>query len=381
MDFAWTEDQLALKSAVLRFAEQALDYDVTERDKKAEFSRDGWTRCAEFGIQGLPAPAEFGGGGSDALSIVCALEGLGYACRDNGLLFSLNAHMWSTVVPLMTFGTPSQKERYLTKLASGAWVGAHGMSEPDSGSDAYSLRTRAVKKGDRYVLNGTKMFVTNAPVADLVIVFATVDASKGVGGVSGFIIEKGTPGLSVSRKIDKMGLRTSPMGEVILEDCEVPVENLIGKEGMGASIFTASMEWERTCILASQLGAMQRLYETCLRYAKDRKQFGQPIGKFQAVANKLAEMEVRLETARLVLYKAAWFKSQGRHALAAASIAKLHVSEVCVHNCMDAIQIHGGYGYMTEFNVERELRDAIAGTLYSGTSEIQKVIIAGLHGL
>jgi len=151
--------------------------------------------------------------------------------------------------------------------------------------------------------------------------------------------------------------------------------------GVGASIFTASMEWERTCILASQLGAMQRLYETCLRYAKDRKQFGQPIGKFQAVANKLAEMEVRLETARLVLYKAAWFKSQGRHALAAASIAKLHVSEVCVHNCMDAIQIHGGYGYMTEFNVERELRDAIAGTLYSGTSEIQKVIIAGLHGL
>jgi L-prolyl-PCP dehydrogenase len=381
MDFAWTEDQLALKGAVVRFAEQALNYEVADRDRNAEFSRDGWNHCAEFGIQGLPAPPEYGGGGSDALSIVCALEGLGYACRDNGLLFSLNAHMWSTVVPLMTFGTPLQKDRYLTKLATGTWIGAHGMSEPDSGSDAYSLRTRAVKKGDRYVLNGTKMFVTNAPVADLVIVFANVDPAKGVGGVSGFIIEKGTPGLSISRKIDKMGLRTSPMGEVILEDCEVPAENLIGKEGMGASIFTASMEWERTCILASQLGAMQRLFETCVRYAKDRRQFGQPIGKFQAVGNKLAEMEVRLETARLVLYKAAWFKSQGKHALAAASIAKLHVSEVCVHNCLDAIQIHGGYGYMTEFNVERELRDAIAGTLYSGTSEIQKLIIAGLRGL
>jgi len=381
MDFAWTEDQLALRGAVVRFAEQALGYDVASRDRQAEFSRDGWSRCAEFGIQGLPAPPEYGGGGSDALTIVCALEGLGYACRDNGLLFSINAHLWSTVIPLMTFGTPSQKERYLTKLASGTWIGAHGMSEPDSGSDAYSLRTRAVKKGDHYVLNGTKMFVTNAPVADLVIVFANVDPTKGVGGVSGFIIEKGTPGLSIGGKIDKMGLRTSPMAEVILEDCAVPVENLIGKEGMGASIFTASMEWERTCILASQLGAMQRLHETCLRYAKDRKQFGQPIGKFQAVANKLADMEVRLETARLLLYKAAWFKSQGKHALAAASMAKLHASEVCVHNCMDAIQIHGGYGYMTEFNVERELRDAIAGTLYSGTSEIQRLIIAGLRGL
>lgn len=381
MDFAWTEEQTALKTAVMRFAEQALDYDVAPRDRQAEFSRDGWSRCAEFGIQGLPAPSEYGGGGSDALSIVCALEGLGYACRDNGLLFSINAHMWSTVVPLMTFGTASQKERYLTRLASGEWIGAHGMSEPDSGSDAYSLRTRAVRRGDRYVLNGTKMFVTNAPVADLVIVFATVDPGKGVGGVSGFIIEKGTPGLSVGRKIDKMGLRTSPMAEIILEDCEIPAENLISREGAGASIFTASMEWERTCILASQLGAMQRLLETCVRYAKERRQFGKPIGKFQAVANKLAEMEVRLESARLVLYKAAWFKAQGKHALAAASMAKLHASEVCVHNCLDAIQIHGGYGYMTEFNVERELRDAIAGTLYSGTSEIQKMIIAGLRGL
>jgi L-prolyl-PCP dehydrogenase len=381
MDFAWNEEQIALKNAVIQFAEKALNDDVAGRDRRAEFSWEGWKKCAEFGIPGLPAPLEYGGGGSDALSIVCALEGLGYACRDNGLLFSLNAHMWSTVVPLMTFGTESQKRRYLTKLASGEWIGAHGMSEPNSGSDAYSLRTRAVRAGDHYVLNGTKMFVTNAPVADLVIVFATMDPAKGVGGVSGFIIEKGTPGLSVSRKIDKMGLRTSPMAEVILEDCKVPAENLIAKEGAGATIFTTSMEWERTCILASQLGVMQWLHETCVRYAKERQQFGKPIGKFQSVANKLAEMEVRLETARLVLYKAAWHKAQGRHALAAASIAKLHVSEMCVANCLDAIQIHGGYGYMTEFNVERELRDAISGTLYSGTSEIQKMIIAGLRGL
>jgi alkylation response protein AidB-like acyl-CoA dehydrogenase len=297
------------------------------------------------------------------------------------LIFSINAHMWTSEIPILTFGTEAQKRKYLPKLATGEWVGNNAMTEPEAGSDAYSLRTRAERKGDYYILNGSKTFVSNAPIADVLIVFANVDPAKGPAGVSAFLVEKGTPGFSISRKLHKMGLRTSPMAELSFVDCEVPAENLLGKEGSGQAVFTTSMEWERICIMASHLGGMQRLIETCTRYARDRKQFGRPIGKFQSIANKIAEMEVRLETSRLVLYKAAWLKKQGKHALREASIAKLYVSEASVQTSLDAIQIHGGYGYMAEFEIERELRDAVAGTIYSGTSEIQKVIIAGLRGL
>lgn len=381
MDFAWSEEQLAMKNSISRFARKELNDDLIERDRRSEFFTEGWKKCGQMGIQGLPVPPEYGGVGADILTVVCALEGLGYGCRDNGLVFSINAHMWSSVIPMLSFGTETQKRRYLPKLASGEWIGVHAMTEPMSGSDAYSLRTTAQRKGDHYILNGSKTFITNAQYADLVIVFANLDPSRGAQGVSAFLVEKGTPGFSISRKLEKMGLRTSPMAELAFQDCEVPAENLLGKEGAGPAIFTASMEWERICILASHLGGMQWLLETTIRYAKQRKQFGSSIGKFQSVANKLAEMEVRLETARLILYKAAWLKKMGKHALREASIAKLYVSEVCVQNSLAAIQIHGGYGYMTEFQIERELRDSIAGTIYSGTSEIQKMIIAGFQGL
>jgi hypothetical protein len=250
-----------------------------------------------------------------------------------------------------------------------------------SGSDAYSMLSRAERKGDRYIINGSKTFITNAQNAEFVIVFANLDPTKGANGVTGFIVDKGTPGFTVSRKLHKMGLRTSPMGELSLVDVEVPLENLLGKEGGGPAIFTASMEWERICILASHLGAMQRMLETSVAYAKERQQFGQPIGQFPAISNKIAEMDIRLETSRLVLYKAAWLKSQGRHPLREASIAKAYVADACIQSCLDAIQIHGGYGYMTEYQIERELRDAISGKIYSGTTEIQKKIIAGFHGL
>jgi alkylation response protein AidB-like acyl-CoA dehydrogenase len=255
------------------------------------------------------------------------------------------------------------------------------MTEPDSGSDAYSLRTRAERRGDRWLLNGRKMFITNAPIANVVIVFATVDPAQRADGVTAFLVDTSTRGFSVSRTIQKMGLRTSPMGEVVLEDCEIPAENLLGKVGGGPAVFTASMEWERTCILASQVGAMQRLLENATKYARERRQFGRAIGEFSGVASKLAEMEVRLESARLLIYKAAWQKARGKRALREASIAKLFVAEASVASCLEAIQIHGGYGYMTEFQIERELRDAVAGKLYSGTSEIQKLIIAGMRGV
>jgi len=381
LDFSWTDEQSQLRKEVIRFAKQELNDDLIQRDRDEQFSRELWQKCADFGIQGIPVPQEFGGGGGDTLTTVCALEALGYGCRDNGLLFSINAHMWTTEIPLMAFGTEEQKRRYLPKLINGEWIGLHAMTEPGSGSDAYSLRTRAERKGNCYVLNGTKTFITNTQHADLFVIFATVDPELGANGVSAFLVERGTPGLVVGKKLHKMGLRTSPMSELALVDCEIPAANLLGKEGSGQAIFTTSMEWERTCILASHLGMMQRLLETSVNYARERRQFGQPIGKFSAIANKIADMEVRLETGRLVLYKAAWLKSQGKHPLRESSIAKLHVAESCVQSCLDAIQIHGGYGYMTEYEIERDLRDAISSRIYSGTSEIQKVIISGLHGL
>ena len=380
MDFAWNEEQAAFRKEVLRFAREELKDDVIARDHNEEFSRPLWEKCAKFGIQGLPIPVEYGGGGADILTTVCALEALGYGCHDNGLLFSINAHMWSSEIPIWNFGTEAQKKKYLPGLVSGG-LGLHAMTEPGSGSDAYSLKTRAERKGDKYVLNGSKTFSSNAPNADVTIVFANLDPTRGPNGVTAFLVDKGTPGFTVGRKLHKMGLRTSPMAEIALQDCEIPVENLLGKEFGGQAVFTSSMEWERICILASHLGAMQRIMETCVKYAKERKQFGEPIGKFPAIANKIADMDVRLETGRLVLYKAAWMKSQGRHPLREASIAKLYVSEACVKSCLDAIQLHGGYGYMTEYELERELRDAIAGTIYSGTSEVHRVIIANMLGL
>jgi alkylation response protein AidB-like acyl-CoA dehydrogenase len=381
VDFSWSDDELTLQKSVIKFAREELNDNVIARDLNEEFSWDGWKKCAKFGIQGLPVAEEYGGGGADILTTVCALEALGYGCRDNGLIFSINAHMWSSEIPFQSFGTAEQKKKYLPKLTSGEFVGVHAMTEPSSGSDAFALRSRAERKGDRYVINGTKTFITNAPIADVVIVFANVDPSKGAAGITGFIVDKGTPGFTISKKLNKMGLRTSPMAELVFEDCEVPAENVLGREGMGQAIFTASMEWERICILAGHLGTMRRLLETSIEYAGDRQQFGHPIGQFPAVAGKIADMDIRLETARLVLYKAAWLKKQGKHPLREAAIAKTYVSEACVQSCLDAIQIHGGYGYMTDYQIERELRDSIAGKIYSGTSEIQKMILAGFHGL
>jgi len=289
--------------------------------------------------------------------------------------------MWSVQHPILAFGTETQKQKYLPGMCCGELIGAHAMSEPDSGSDAYSLRARAGRVDEGYILNGTKMFVTNAPVAELALVFATVDPAKGLGGVTAFLVEKGTPGFRVSRNIEKMGLRTSPMGEVILEDCLVPVESRLGAEGAGSSIFNSSMEWERSCILGSHVGAMEHQLEGCIHYARERRQFGQPIGKFQAVANRIAEMKVRLETARLLLYQVAWLKQMGKPAIMEAALAKLYLSECFVQSSLDAVRTYGGYGYMTEMEVERDLRDAIGGTLYSGTSDIQRMIIARWLGL
>jgi len=381
MDFAWNEEQQAFYKAVVEFAQKELNGDVIERDRAEIFPRDLWRKCADFGILGLPFPERYGGAEADVMTTMLTMEGLGYGSRDNGLIFAMNAQMWSVQMPIWTHGSEAQKERYLPGLCSGEIIGAHGMSEPGSGSDAYSLRTRAERCDGGYLLNGTKTFVTNAPVADLALVFANVDPNKGMWGITAFLVERGTPGFTISKPMQKMGLRTALMGELIFQDCFVPVESRLGPEGIGARIFNSSMEWERSCILASHVGAMQRQLETAIQYARDRTQFGQPIGKFQSVANRIVDMKVRLETARLLLYKVAWLKQTGQPAVMEAALAKLYLSECFIQSGLDAIRTHGGYGYMTEFEVERDLRDAIGGALYSGTSDIQRTIIARLLGL
>lgn len=381
MDFSYTEDQLTFKKSAIEFAEKNLNKGAKERERRGEFNQEGWGKCADFGIHRLPMPEEYGGLGADILTCVATMEGLGYGCKDSGLLFAINSHIWTCESPILKFGTDYQKKKYLPGLCDGTLKGGHAMTEPDSGSDAFSMRCKAEKKGDRYIINGSKMFITNAPIADILLVFAVTDPKLGFSGISTFIVEKGFPGFSVGKPLEMMGLKTSPIGEVILQDCEVPEENRLGKEGAGAAIFNSEMEWERSCLFATHVGAMGKALEECISYVNERRQFEKPIGKYQAISHKIAEMQVRLELSRLVLYKVAWLKAQGKRAPIESAIAKLFVSESYVQNCMEALQIHGAYGYSAEMDFERNLRDSIAGKIYSGTSEIQKNIIASLLGL
>jgi alkylation response protein AidB-like acyl-CoA dehydrogenase len=381
MDLSFTPEELTLKHEAVSFARRALADDVIARDRTSTFSRELWERCAAFGLQGSAFPAEYGGGDADIISVMLLMEGLGQGCKDSGLLFAITGQMWTVQLPILRYGTDAQRARYLPRLCSGEWIGAHGMTEAGSGSDAFSMRTTARLDGDAYVLNGSKTFSTNAPIADVFIVFATVDRSRGFLGVTAFIVDRDTPGFQVGKEIEKMGLRTAPMAELSFDDCRVPIGNRLGQEGNGATIFGEAVEWERACNLASVVGAMERQLDTCIAYANAREQFDKPIGKFQSVANRIADMKVRLETARLIVYNAGWAKKSHGKAPVESAMAKLYVSECWQRSCMDAVQIHGGYGYTTDFEVERDLRDSVAATLYSGTSEIQRNIIARYLGL
>jgi hypothetical protein len=381
MDFAWSEQQSELRERAAEMARRELNEGMLQRDAEGTFNRSGWKRCGEFGIQGMPIPERYGGGGFDPLTTVGVLESLGYGCKDNGLVFSINAHMWTAEIPILDFGTEEQKRRYLPGLCSGELIGGNAMTEPGSGSDAYSLATTAERRGDHYLLRGSKCFVTNGPVADVLVVYANSNPERGPNGISAFLLEKGFPGFSWTENHEKMGLRTSPMAELYFDGCRVPVENRLGKEGAGKSLFTHSMTWERACILASAVGSMQRLLETCIRHARERKQFGASIGRNQLIQTKIVDMKLRVETARALLYQAAWLRGRGRSIFLEAALAKLHASESWVACAEDAIQIHGGYGYMRGYEVERELRDALGSRIYSGTSEIQRSLIASLLGL
>ncbi|NEQ86155.1 MAG: acyl-CoA dehydrogenase [Moorea sp. SIO2I5] len=381
MDFAWNSQQIAFKKKVIRFVQQSLISDLIKQDKEEIFNRDGWQKCCDFGIHGWPIPFRYGGQELDILTIACALQGLGYGCKDNGLIFGMNAHIWAGEMPLLTFGSEEQKEKYLPLLCREGWIASHAASEPQAGSDIYSLKTTAQKDGDKYILNGHKHYVTNGTVANLFIIFANVDPSLGKEGLTAFIIEKDTPGLVVQKTTSTMGVRTAQVAELKLENCEVSASHRLGKEGAGLAIFNHSMEWERGFILASAVGTMERLLEQSIRYARTHKQFGQAIGKFQLVANKLVDMKLRLESAKAHLYKVAWMKEHQKMALMEASMANLYISEAWVKSALEAIEVHGAYGYLTKTELERELRDAIGSKFYSGTSEIQRVVIGKFLGL
>ena len=367
--------------AAFEFAQRRLAADVQTRDRDQSFDRELWRQCADFGLLKMPVPEKYGGLGQGLSDLIATMEGLGYGGKDLGLLFSINAHLWTNVIPILEFGTEDQKRRYLPKLCDGTWIGANAASEPDAGSDVFSLSTRAERSGDTYVLNGSKTFVTNAPEANVFTTLATIDPALESRGVTAFLVDRDTPGLTVSGKIEKMGLRTSPMAQVFFDDCVVPATSLLGREGRGVQVFDVSMEWERGCILAICLGTMHRQLEDAMDYARQRKQFGQAIGKFQSVSNRIVDMKIRLETSRALVYRIGHLKDAGAPARLEAAIAKLHVSEAFITSSLDCMRTFGGYGYMTEQEVERDLRDALGSIFYSGTSDIQRNIIARGLGL
>lgn len=382
MDFAWTAEQSSRHKEIVEFARSELGgADLCERDRNGTFPRDDWDRCARFGVLGLSVPQEYGGSRVDLLTAMIVMEGLGYGCADNGLTFALNTQLWTVQQPIVRFGTEAQKRKYLPDLCGGRLLGAHALTEPEAGSDAFSLRMRAEKRGGGYVLNGVKRYVTLGPIADLALVFAATRPDAGKWGISAFLVERETAGYRAGEVQEKMGLRTAPFGDIVLEDCFVPEANRLGPEGAGVSISSHSLEIERCCILASQLGAMERQLEASIAHAKSREQFGRPIGDFQSVSNRIADMKLRLETSRLLLHKVAWLKEADRPAMMEAALLKLHLSECFVASGLDAVRIHGGSGYSSETGVERDLRDAIGGVLYAGTSDIQRNIVAKLLGL
>ncbi len=383
VNFTLPQSYLDYQEEVIEFARRELQDDVIARDQSGTFWREGWQKCADFGIHGLAAPAAYGGQRDDidVFRSVVAMEGLGYACPDTGLVLALNAQMWAVQVTISLFGTESQKAKYLPRLVKGEIIGCHALTEAESGSDVFTLRTTAKRVDGGYLLNGGKRLVTLAPVADLALVFANTAPERGKWGISAFLVERDTEGYTASPNRKKMGLRTAPFGEIAFEDCFVPEENLIGKEGSGFSICNHSLEYDRCCILSGKLGTMQRQLEEAVAFAKQRKQFGKPVGEFQSVSNRIADMRLRIEISRLLLYRLASLKLNGQPTMAESSMLKLYLSEAFVESSLDAIRIGGGNAYLTDFGTERDLRDAVGGVLYAGTSDIHRNIIAQFTGL
>ena len=381
MDFELTEGQRRAASNALAFARENLAGGADERDAARTFPSDLWAACGRERIHGWPVPEADGGGGLDPLETALAFEALGMGCDDNGLLFSVGAHLCVVTIPLWKFGSGEQRARWLARLCDGSCIGAAAITEPGAGSDPGSMRTSATPDGDGFLLTGEKCFITNAPVAELFVVYAMTDESRGLpGGVTAFLVERGAPGLEVEAATPTMGLRSAQVGALRLNGVRVAAASVLGRVGGGSTVFKNCMSWERVLLFAAHVGTMQRILDQTVAFAKSRVQSGVPIGKHQAVAHRLADMKVRLEAARLLVYKAAAQIDRAHSASLDASIAKLFVSEAWLTTAHDAIRTHGALGYATG-PYERNARDAAAASIYSGTSDIQRNIIARWLGL
>lgn len=377
MDFAWALDQRELHDRLRRLTQ--------DRAGGADGSGPAWADLAAAGVMALPVPTEYGGFGHSALTCALALEGLGYGCRDIGLLVSAGAHVWAVEIPLQIYGTDKQRRAFLPALSSGRSVGAHAITEAGAGSDALAMDATARREGGSYVLTGRKRFVTNAPRADVFLVYATLGSQFGFTGVTAFLIETGHPGLRVEPEVRKAGLHSCPWGQVVMEDCVVDEGMRLGAEKQGSAIFATVMAWERTLLLAPLLGAMERQIEECADRARNRRQFGRRIGSFQSVSNRIVDMRLRLETSRGLVRAAAAELSLVAAARDRGSVlpelAKLHVSESAVATFEDAVHVFGGSGYAEDAQIMQRLADVLGTRISSGTSDMQREVVAAKLGL
>jgi len=375
MNFSLTKEQELVKQMVREFAINevkpiAAEIDVTER-----FPMENVEQMARYNMLGIPFPTEFGGAGGNNVSYAMTVEELSKVCGTTGVIVS--AHTSLCGAPIYQFGTQEQKEKYLTPLAKGEKLGAFGLTEPNAGTDAAGQQTTAVLEGDHYVLNGSKIFITNGGVADIFVVFAMTDKSKGTRGISAFIVEKSFPGFSIGKVEEKLGIRASSTTELVFENCIVPKENLLGKEGKGFAVAMQTLDGGRIGIAAQALGIAQGALDEAVAYMKERKQFGKSLSAFQGLQWMVADMDVQIEAARLLVYKAAYKKDMGQPYSVEAARAKLYASEVAMDVTTKAVQLFGGYGYTKEYPVERMMRDAKITEIYEGTSQVQRMVIAG----
>ena len=375
MNFTLTKEQELVRQMVRDFAVNevkpiAAEIDVTER-----FPMENVKKMGELGMMGIPFPTEFGGAGGDVLSYILAVEELSKVCATTGVILSAHTSLCASLIS--ENGTPEQKEKYLRDLCTGNKIGAFGLTEPGAGTDAAGQQTTAVLDGDNYILNGSKIFITNGGVADTFIIFAMTDKSKGTKGISAFIVEKGFQGFSIGKKEDKLGIRASSTTELIFENCIVPKENLIGREGKGFGIAMKTLDGGRIGIAAQALGIAEGALEEAIKYMKERKQFGRPISAFPGLQWMVAEMSTKIEAARFLVYKAAWLKENKQPYSVDAARAKLYAAEVAMDVTTKAVQLFGGYGYTKEYPMERMMRDAKITEIYEGTSEVQKMVISG----
>ncbi|GLW90079.1 acyl-CoA dehydrogenase family protein [Actinokineospora globicatena] len=376
----WTDEQRTLRAAAAELG-AVVGKDHLERDATGTFSEQGWALVRESGLLGLPFGAEYGGLDADLLTTMYVLEGLGESCRDGGFPFSVTTHVVSTGVPLQRFGSDELKQRYLPGVCSGSAIGAHAISEPDAGSDMMAMRTTAVLDGDDYVLSGSKSFVSNGPIADTFMVYARTGKSGAPDAITTFLVERDSLGLHVGQPMGKMGLKTSPLSELFLDGVRVPASRVVGKVGAGFLVLDHVMKWEILLSFVVNLGEMEHRLAECVRHARSRKQFGRPIGSYQSVSNKLVDMRIGVETSRKWLYDTAEKLVARKAVTTDIAITKLVVSEANVASALAAVQVFGGYGYMTEYGVEKDVRNAVAGTIYSGTTEIQRQRVAAMMGL